>query len=239
MKLIVALVATLLTLAVVWGILQLNVPVETLLMWGIAAACLVWLVGLVTIPWNLYFRAHYVLAELQATAATGETVDPARMVEVRAIARKTLAMSIVAHLASALVISVIAHLAGRVEGFYFAGFYLLSTLFRPGFEYFRHLHRRLGRVLDEVTQPYLSLRSLSDKVTSLAAELRFQREDRDRLVARVEQLQAGLSTRADEHEKKLAAVARHFEETVDRLTDNREVIAGLKAFLRLVRDGSM
>jgi hypothetical protein len=30
-------------------------------------------------------------------------------------------------------------------------------------------------------------------------------------------------------------VARKFEETIDRLTDNQEIISGIKAFLRLVQ----
>jgi hypothetical protein len=34
----------------------------------------------------------------------------------------------------------------------------------------------------------------------------------------------------------LAALARKFEESLDRLTDNRELISGIKAFLRMVRD---
>ena len=38
-----------------------------------------------------------------------------------------------------------------------------------------------------------------------------------------------------ENGRKLDAVARKFEETIDRLTDNQEIIAGIKAFLRLIQ----
>jgi hypothetical protein len=42
--------------------------------------------------------------------------------------------------------------------------------------------------------------------------------------------------RATEVHRRLEGVARKFDEALDRLTDNREVISGLKAFLRLVRE---
>jgi len=38
-------------------------------------------------------------------------------------------------------------------------------------------------------------------------------------------------------DRKLDSVARKFEETIDRLTDNQEIITGIKAFLRLVQPG--
>jgi hypothetical protein len=41
--------------------------------------------------------------------------------------------------------------------------------------------------------------------------------------------------RSEESQRQLDAVARRFEETIDRLTDNQEIISGIKAFLRLVQ----
>ena len=40
-----------------------------------------------------------------------------------------------------------------------------------------------------------------------------------------------------ELEGKIAALTRKFEESLDRLTDNRELISGIKAFLRMIREG--
>lgn len=44
--------------------------------------------------------------------------------------------------------------------------------------------------------------------------------------------------RGEETGRRIAAVGREFEPTVNRLTDNQEIIAGLKAFLRLSRRSS-
>jgi hypothetical protein len=43
--------------------------------------------------------------------------------------------------------------------------------------------------------------------------------------------------RDQETRRRIDAVARKFEETIDRLTDNQEIISGIKAFLRLVQAG--
>ncbi|GAA3483422.1 hypothetical protein [Streptomyces yanii] len=41
--------------------------------------------------------------------------------------------------------------------------------------------------------------------------------------------------RTEEANRRIAALGREFESTVNRLTDNQEIIAGVKAFLRLLR----
>ncbi|NUO97605.1 MAG: hypothetical protein HOW59_06715, partial [Nonomuraea sp.] len=41
--------------------------------------------------------------------------------------------------------------------------------------------------------------------------------------------------RAEDADRRIAALGREFESTVNRLTDNQEIIAGVKAFLRLLR----
>lgn len=53
----------------------------------------------------------------------------------------------------------------------------------------------------------------------------------------VDALGASVYERADDADRKIAALGREFEATVNRLTNNEEIIAGLKAFLRLLRAG--
>ncbi|MGW2349103.1 hypothetical protein [Actinacidiphila glaucinigra] len=45
--------------------------------------------------------------------------------------------------------------------------------------------------------------------------------------------------RAEDADRRITALAREFEATIDRLTDNEEIITGLKAFLRLLRAGDV
>lgn len=131
---------------------------------------------------------------------------------------------------------------GAVTGFWFAGFFLLSTVFRPAGAYFGQLRRRLGTLVEDVTFPrddVLELRKQVEQVQSGTRVLEEKAEEQYRALAAlrgtVDALGVSVYERADEADRKIAALAREFEATVNRLTDNQEIITGLKAFLRLLR----
>ncbi|MFE7514157.1 hypothetical protein ACFU8I_23455 [Streptomyces sp. NPDC057540] len=123
-----------------------------------------------------------------------------------------------------------------------AGFFLLSTAFRPVGACFGQLRRRLGLLLREVTYPRDDVVALRERVAALeggATVLDGKAEERYRALAELRRTvdAVGLSAhgRADATDRRIAALAREFEATVNRLTDNEQIITGLKAFLRLLR----
>jgi len=64
-----------------------GVPPQTLLTWGAGGAALLWLIVLVTLPWNLHFRAREVLGELRRSRAAGilvtdEVLDSPRAIHI-------------------------------------------------------------------------------------------------------------------------------------------------------------
>ena len=65
--------------------------------------------------------------------------------------------------------------------------------------------------------------------TQVATDFEALRSEHDAALARADKQRGDLDL-------KIAALARKFEESLDRLTDNRELISGIKAFLRMVRD---
>jgi len=48
-----------------------GVPAQTLITWGAGGAALLWLIVLVTLPWNLHLRAREVLAEMRRSRRQG------------------------------------------------------------------------------------------------------------------------------------------------------------------------
>ncbi|MFD8207823.1 hypothetical protein ACFV2S_15705 [Streptomyces sp. NPDC059695] len=121
-------------------------------------------------------------------------------------------------------------------------FFLLSTAFRPAGAYFGQLRRRLGLLLREVTYPRDDVVALRERVAALeggATVLDGKAEEQYRALAELRRTvdAVGLPAhgRADATDRRIAALAREFEATVNRLTDNEEIITGLKAFLRLLR----
>ncbi|MFG3037619.1 hypothetical protein ACGFYZ_11995 [Streptomyces sp. NPDC048330] len=219
-------------------------PPGTVLAVGAGVLALLWLLLLLTAPWNLYFRAHAVLAEIAVSREKGVVVPKERDDEARRIARVMLRVAVAGHLATAAAAVAAASATGRSAGYWCAGFFLLSTVFRPAGAYFGQLRRRLRRLLGEVTYPRDDVVALRERVAALesgAAVQEGRAEEQYRALAELRRTAdaIGLSAheRADAADRRIAALAREFESTVNRLTDNEEIITGLKAFLRLLRAG--
>jgi hypothetical protein len=69
----------------------------------------------------------------------------------------------------------------------------------------------------------------------IEGSLKLCHEDLERLREAIESVRKETSERDDAHDRRLTGITRRFEDTLDRLGDQREIVAGLKAFLRLVR----
>lgn len=177
-------IGVVLTAAVLAGALTLaytsGAPASLLLGAAAGVLSLLWLLLLLTVPWNLYFRAHSVLAEIGVSRSKGA--------------------------------------------------------------YFGQLRRRLGTLLKDVTFPRDDVLELRESVARLHAgtmALEEKAEEQYRALAELRRTMDALNVsahgRADDADRRIAALAREFESTVNRLTDNQEIISGLKAFLRLLR----
>ncbi|GCD93438.1 hypothetical protein [Embleya hyalina] len=219
-----------------------DTSLSDLLSLGAGALCLFWLIMVLTAPWNLYFRAQRVITEIAISRERGLAVPEGRDVEARRIARRLLCGAIGAHVVSAAVIALITWISGGVVGYWFAGFYLLSTLFRPGQAYAEHLSQRLRAMLREVTHPRDDVLAVGQEITALKARveaLETRTEELRASVARLEETAvseaAHTTARFHEADRRVEALGRRFEDTISQLTDNQEVISGIKAFLRLLR----
>jgi hypothetical protein len=230
--------------AILGGILYFttDLSLSQLLAFGAGALFLLWQVVLLTVPWSLYFQARAVIHEIALARSQGTDVPAEREQEAARIARRLRWAAIAAHVLSAGVVAVITLVSGKDIGYYFSGFYLLSTAFRPAQAYFAHLRQRLTGMLADVKYPHENVVELRGRVA--AAEARVEALERrteelaeadTELRALLEQAQAESKARDDRLDRQMDALGRRFEDTVNRLTDNQEVIAGIKAFLRLIR----
>ncbi|NGO78159.1 hypothetical protein G6045_21180 [Streptomyces sp. YC504] len=217
-------------------------PPELVLGVGAAVLGLLWLLLLLTAPWNLYFRAHTVLAEIAISREKGLAVPEERDTEARRIARMMLRVAVAGHVVTAAVVLAAGLAAGRAAGYWAAGFFLLSTAFRPAGAYFSQLRGRLGLLLRDVKFPrddVAELRIRVDRSVSTTKLLEEKAEEQYRALAQlrgaVDALGHSVHHRADEADRRYAELAREFEDKVNRLSDNEELIVGLKAFLRLLR----
>jgi hypothetical protein len=214
-----------------------DVPPQTLLTWGAGGAALIWLVVLVTLPWNLHFRSREVLAEMRRSRDAGIRVTDEQVAFAERVKRWTLISSLAIHLLSAGVALALAVFADAALGYPFAGFYLLSCLIRPAIASMQQIRRRLEAIAADTRYPRDDVMKMRGQVDAheaatlqLEQALKQLREQHDELAARSDRQRAEL-------EQKFTALARKFEDSLDRLTDNRELISGIKAFLRMIREG--
>ncbi|WTW98662.1 hypothetical protein OG216_37355 [Streptomycetaceae bacterium NBC_01309] len=219
-----------------------DLSLSELLAFGAGSLFLLWQVVLLTVPWNLYFQTKAVIREIHLAREQGTEVAPAREEEAVRIAGRLKWAAIGAHVLSAGVVAVITWVSGEDIGYYFSGFYLLSTGFRPAQAYFAHLRMRLTGMMNEVKYPHENVVELRSRVLAAEGQL-------EALQRRVEELaeadeairelvganETSGRARDEKLDRQLDAIGRRFEDTVNRLTDNQEVIAGIKAFLRLLR----
>ncbi|WP_405966280.1 hypothetical protein OG613_02430 [Streptomyces sp. NBC_00015] len=217
-------------------------PPAVVLAVGAGVLSLLWLMLLLTLPWNLYFRAHAVLAEIAVSREKGIEVSQARDAEAARIARTMLRTALAGHVLTVVVVLSVTWATGEFTGYWFAAFFLLSTFFRPAGAYFGQLRRRLGTLLKDVTYPrddVFEVRVRVDRAEAGTRALEEKAEEQYKALAElrrtVDALTMSTYERAEEVDRRIAALGREFESTVNRLTDNQDIIAGVKAFLRLLR----
>ncbi|MDP9845430.1 hypothetical protein [Streptosporangium lutulentum] len=235
MKWWIFLVALVSTVAAAWLLIYADVPLSTILSLGLGAISLIWLILLLTLPWNLYFGARQVVHEIHVSRERGIEVPGAHETEALEIARRMRRFAVGGHLVSAAVLAVVTFFSGAVVGYYFVGFYLLSTFFRPAGAYFSHLRERVTTLMSEARHPRQDIVALVARVDDLATRTATLTESVEHLRRDAETLGVELRVGDEDLDRRITAIARRFEDTVDGLTDNHEVISGLKAFLRLLR----
>ena len=215
-----------------------GVPAQTLITWGAGGAALLWLIVLVTLPWNLHLRAREVLAEMRRSREVGIRVTDEQLAFAEKVKRWTLFTSLGIHVLSAAVALVIARFADAPLGYPFAGFYLLSCVVRPASAAMQQLRRRLETIAADTRYPRDDVLKLRAQVEAHEVAVELYKERLRELDVHNEALTTQLERQRLDLEQRMTALTRKFEESLDRLTDNRELIGGIKAFLRMIRGDS-
>jgi hypothetical protein len=189
-------------LLVTWLARLAGVPLTTLLGIVGGAVALGWLILLVAVPWNLYFAAKGVTAQMATSRRRGIAVADADQAEATRIARRMLWFALGGHAVSALATAAITYATGDNPGYYFAAVFLFSALIRPAFAYFSHLRERVSALSRESTHP-------RDDVLTLRTQVDALRESVKQLRAEVPQLSRGLTDDLRRTEARLSSEVKH------------------------------
>jgi len=251
-------------LLIVWLGRVVSVPLTTLLTAGAVILALSWLVVLTTVPWNLYFAARRTAQEIAVSRERGIAVRPGYDQEAARISRQMLRFALGAHLGTALAAAAIAWLSGNRAGYYIAGISLLLTAFRPAAAYFGHLRERIKVLTRESMYPRDDVATLlhrADMMEQSADELRLQLRNANEALRRTESAltdgiaharqvladdlnrlqdmqaadRAAARSRDEDLERQIGQMVRRIEATLDGISDHQELLAGLRALVRMVR----
>jgi hypothetical protein len=251
-------------LLIVWLDHVVRVPLTTLLTAGAVVIALSWLVILTTVPWNLYFAARRTAQEMAVSRERGITVRPGYDQEAGRISRQMLRFALGAHLGTALAAAVIAIATGNQAGYYIAGIALLSTAFRPAAAYFGHLRERIKVLTRESTHPRDDVATLlhrTDMLEQSVGELRLHQQSASEDLRRTESVltdavahaqqvlaadlnrlqdmqaadRAAGRSRDEDLERRIGQLMRRIEATLEGISDHQELLAGLRALVRMVR----
>jgi hypothetical protein len=92
-----------------FGLTQwLNLPFGNFIDWGIGASIFVWLIIIVTVPWNVYFQSKAVLNQATISKEKGINVDDNQLPYVKSLAQKSLGLALALHVISAIALYVLA-----------------------------------------------------------------------------------------------------------------------------------
>jgi hypothetical protein len=207
-----------------------------LLGFGAGALCLLWLAVLLTVPWNLYFQARTARQEITEGRAAGLDIAVGRERDADRIARRLLRAAVAAHLVSAAVIALVAAVSGQVVGYWFCLFYLIGTALRPAEAWLRSVRARIGVLREEASFPRDDILALKARLDAAEAGVSGLDTETRRLAQELDRLAVLVRQRDDQLEARIHAMGRKFEDTLGSLTDNQEVINGIRAFLRLLRE---
>ena len=144
-----------------------GVSLRTVLSIAAGAAALAWLIVLVAVPWNLYFGARRVVAEMAVSRSRGIEVRPDQEAEARTIARRMLWFALGGHLSTAAATAVVTYISGATLGYYVMAAYLVSATIRPAAAYFGHLRERISTLSRESLHPREDVVALREKVAGL------------------------------------------------------------------------
>jgi hypothetical protein len=180
------------------------VPVGNFGDWVGALLAFFWLLAVVTVPWNIYFKAKGVLSDAEPSRARGLPVDERQVSYVRKLVRLSLWTAIALHVASAVALYVLARVGVARIGYVGSVVALLLTILRPSVSAYEYLAERLRTIGQNWTYPVQDVVELRGRVDTLEASLKSVNEQLD--PQRPESLTSLERTHAEDARRQLAGV---------------------------------
>ncbi len=208
---------------------------------AIATAGVVMLYSVLRFPWDLYMEARGLYRDQRESQRREMEISQSDIKYAQKTARWLLAFSLGSHLLCAAVALAVTTFSSL--GYWFAGFFLLATLLRPSAIVYAHIKVRLLEMRQRARYPREDVVSLLTKVdTLMTRQAAFENMQEQQKKTTDEQL-SGFSRKVQHQQAQLASfdhkvdrVCNEMTKSVERLTDDRELLRGMRTFVRMVKE---
>ncbi len=149
-----------------------HIPAGNFLDWVIGGASFWWLLVIVTVPWNIHFKAKETLFNAEQSIEKEIPVDKKQLNYIKVVVRRSLIIAIILHILSAISLYTLAVTGISAVGYISSGAALLLTGLRPAISAYEYLYKRLTTIGKELTYPREDILELRHRFTSLEETVR-------------------------------------------------------------------
>lgn len=246
LPLLVFCIALLAGAATVLALLLGRIGLDLALNIGMLLACLSWMFFLVKIPWDLYFSARKARIDGEESQRQGiEGVGD----KTRLLAKMEAALlwaALAAHALTAVFVYALAVFQPELVQPGFSLLFILSVALRPAWEGYGYLRKRLSELASQVRYPrqdiqlvQLRLAELKNSYDMLERALDLAQKNSE---TRLQQLDFAQKQLQSQHisdnaqlEKRLVQLSHRFEEVIEKMSSDQDLLAGVRAFARMLR----
>ncbi|WP_055076074.1 hypothetical protein [Pseudanabaena sp. 'Roaring Creek'] len=228
-----------------------NLPFGNFVDWVIAASIFVWLIIIVTVPWNIYFQSRSVLDRAKISKERGVNVDENQLPYVRSLAQRSLGIALGLHFISAIVLYGLAATGVGTIGYIGAIAAILLTILRPAISAYEYISQRLRAILQQIDYPQEDIMELRQRFATLEELVRQintqlntdnpyswvskyeqfadeTRKDLSKLVANIEDLRA---TNNSDHER----LVRESRQAIAQLSTDSQFLEHVREIIRFFK----
>jgi hypothetical protein len=224
-----------------------TLTVTTALDIGMVLAALTWLFFLVKIPWDLYFGARKARLDGQESQRRGLSGVEAATRQLLKMERYLLLGALAGHGLTAGAVYLLAWWRPELVRPDFSILFVGSVALRPAWEGYGYLRQRLHELSGQVCYPREDVNTLKGRVDQLqdshSQQAHALERLREELQSRLNLLELNLSQSQSHQiselarlEKRTVQVSYRFEEVVATMSQDRDLLVGVRAFARLMRD---
>jgi len=173
MKTIVQFFISVVVLALVaYGVVSFfNLPAGDLVDWAVGVASFLWLMAIVTVPWNAHFKAKEVLDDAEISQRKDIYLVDEALQFTKKVAKRSLIIAISLHIFSAIALYMIALFNVSEVGSFAAIAALLLTFLRPSVRFYEYLNTKLSAIRQEFRYPREDMHELLNRVEDMKMEI--------------------------------------------------------------------